>query len=122
MAFVFFISVNNVFAGNNTTESDNTPREFLPDSDKQVSATEDGHFNITFDNGYNGYCLEYSEKDTNVGDKFIVVNTSYAINTNDKSNVGNYLKTFFVDYYDIAMEDKVKTQHIIWHFTDDFNG
>ena len=107
---------------NNTTVSDQTPREFPPASDKKVSATDNGHFNITFDNGYNGYCLEYGEKDADAGDRFIVVNTSYAINNNDNSNVGNYLKTFFVEYYDVAMEDKVKTQHIIWHFTDDFNG
>lgn len=62
------------------------------------------------------------EKDGDAGNRFIVVNTSYAINNKDNINVGNYLKTFFVDYYDVAMEDKVKTQHIIWHFTDDFNG
>ncbi len=122
LSILFLVSISSAFAGNNTTIADNTPREFLPDSDKQVSATEDGHFNITFDNGYNGYCLEYGEKDASVGDKYIVANTSYAINKNNDENVGNYLKTFFVDYYDVAMEDKVKTQHIIWHFTDDFNG
>lgn len=122
LAMAFLISINSVFAGNNTTGSDNTPREFLPASSEEVSATEDGHFNITFDNGYNGYCLEYGEKDADAGDRFLVVNTSYAINNKDSSNVGNYLKTFFVDFYDVAMEDKVKTQHIIWHFTDDFNG
>ena len=62
------------------------------------------------------------EKDADAGDRFIVFNTSYAINNKNNSNVGNYLKTFFVDHYDVAMEDKVKTQHIIWHFTDDLNG
>ena len=28
-----------------------------------VEASEDGHFNITFSDGYNGYCLEYGEKE-----------------------------------------------------------
>lgn len=36
--------------------------------------------------------------------------------------MGNYLKVFFVDFHDVAMKDKIVTQHIIWHFTDDFEN
>lgn len=84
-----------------------------------VEATESGNFNITFSNDYNGYCLEYGEHDATTGDKFIVANsTDYEIN----KSVSNCLKTFFVDFYDEAMKDKIVTQHTIWHFTDGFDG
>lgn len=87
-----------------------------------VSASEDGHFNISFNDGYNGYCIEYREEEAVEGSNFTVQDTDMAINRINGQSVGNELKTFFVDYYDIAMDDKIKTQHIIWHFTDDFTG
>ena len=121
ISLIFLLSIGMVSAGNNTTEHDPTPRD-LPTYDTVVEATEDGHFNITFDNGYNGYCLEYGEKDASKGDRFIVADTSYAIDNENKESVANYLKTYFVDYYDEAMKDKVVTQHMIWHFTDGFDG
>lgn len=87
-----------------------------------VSASEDGHFNISFDDGYNGYCIDYGDDEAVEGSEFTVADTDLAVNNNNGASVGNELKTFFVDYYDIAMQDKIKTQHIIWHFTDDFTG
>lgn len=91
-------------------------------NDDTVSASEDGHFNISFDDGYNGYCINYGQEEAREGDDYKVQDTSYAINNMNGESVGNELKTFFVDYYDIAMKDKIKTQHIIWHFSDGFNG
>lgn len=87
-----------------------------------VSANEDGHFNISFDDGYNGYCINYGDHEADKGNNFTVQDTDYAVNEKSGQSVGNELKTFFVNYYDVAIEDKVKTQHIIWHFTNDFNG
>ena len=87
-----------------------------------VSASEDGNYNISFDDGYNGYCINYGDHEAKEGHNFTVQDTSYAINHKSKQSVGNELKTFFVDYYDIAMKDTVVTQHVIWHFTNDFNG
>lgn len=90
--------------------------------DDVVSATESGNFNISFDDGYNGYCINYGDHEASSGDNFTVYNTSQAVNQKTQEPVGNELKTFFVDFYDIAMSDSVKTQHIIWHFTDNFTG
>ena len=88
----------------------------------EVLASEDGHVNITFDNGYNGYCINYGDHEAKTGYEYSVENTSYATNKNTGEDVGNYLKVYFVDYYDDAMRNDIVTQHTIWHFTDDFNG
>ena len=87
-----------------------------------VKASETGHVNITFDNGYNGYCINYGDHEAKEGDSFSVENTSHAVNKQTGDDVGNYLKVYFVEHYDKAMKDEIVTQHTIWHFTDDFNG
>lgn len=90
--------------------------------DEIVSASEDGHFNIEFDDGYNGYCINYGDHEAKKGQNFTVQDTSYATNENTGKSVANYLKIYFVDYYDEAMKNEVVTQHTIWHFTDNFTG
>ena len=92
------------------------------ESEEEVLASEDGHVNITFDNGYNGYCINYGEHEAKTGQEYSVKDTTYATNKNSGESVGNYLKTYFVDYYDDAIRNDIVTQHTIWHFTDDFNG
>ena len=116
--FLVFLSLSTVAAGDNTTDDTHIPKSTVLDG-QVVEATESGNFNITFSNDYNGYCLEYGEHDATAGDKFIVANsTDYEIN----KSVSNCLKTFFVDFYDEAMKNKIVTQHTIWHFTDRFDG
>lgn len=90
--------------------------------EEEVKSTENGHFNITFDDGYSGYCINYGDHEATIGDTFNVKDTSHAINNNNGKEVGNYIKIYFVDYYEHAMKDEIVTQHTIWHFTDDFNG
>ena len=85
-----------------------------------VKSQENGHFNITFDDGYNGYCINYGEHEASYDDKFVVQNTESAINNKNGESVGHYLKTFFVEFHDIAVKNKIDTQKIIWSFTDDF--
>lgn len=116
-----FLSLHSCFAGENITLHDDY-HNVTPYTGENVTALEDGHFNINFSDGSNGYCLEYGEKEATLGDEFIVKDTSYARNTYSDEDVSNYLKTYFVDYYDYAMKDKIVTQHTIWHFTDNFNG
>ena len=94
----------------------------ISESEEEVLAREDGHVNITFDNGYNGYCINYGEHEAKTGQEYSVKDTTYATNKNSGESVGNYLKVYFVDYYDDAMRNDIVTQHTIWHFTDDFNG
>lgn len=86
-----------------------------------VYADTDGHFNIPFSDGSKGYCLEYMEEEAKKGDVFIVKNTSFAVNNQSGEDVGNLLKVYFVDYGGFT-DDPVVAQHMIWHFTDDFNG
>ena len=63
-----------------------------------VSASEDGHFNISFNDGYNGYCIEYREEEAVEGSNFTVQDTDYAVNEKSGQSVGNELKTFFVNH------------------------
>ena len=86
-----------------------------------VRSKERGNYNITFDDGYNGYCVNYGDSAAKYDDLFTVQNTSLVINHKTGEYVGNYIKTFFVEFYDIAVNDKVKTQYVIWAFTDDFH-
>lgn len=87
-----------------------------------VKSSEDGHFNISFDDGYNGYCINYGQEEAKANDTFKVKDTGYAVNNQTGKSVGNYLKVYFYDYYEHAMKNEIVTQHTIWHFTDNFNG
>lgn len=120
MIFLGILSLGAVAAGDNTTDDQYIPKEIS--GDEVVIALEDGHFNIPFSDGSNGYCLEYGEHEAAFGDSFIVKNTSYMINNNNHTPVGNYLKAYFVYYYPETIKNPIVTQHMIWHFTDDFNG
>lgn len=117
---ILFLVFPCVIAGNNTTEYDAIPIQ-EPVYDEIVIADEDGHFNTSFSNDYNGYCLEYGEKEAVKGDKFYVVSMDYAL-SNTGEYIGDYLKTFFIDYHDIAIKDKIVTQHYIWAFSDNFHS
>ena len=120
----FVFACNIVYAGDNSTHysPDVVNQSNVGISDEVVSALEDGHFNISFSDGSNGYCLEYGEQEASMGDKFYKVDTDYARNNLNNERVGNYLKLYFTQYTSHAMSDKVRTQHMIWHFTDDFDG
>ena len=87
---------------------------------EEVRSTASGNYNITFDDGYNGYCINLCDASAESNDLFTVQNTSLAVNHKTGESVGNYIKTYFVEFYDIAVKDKYKTQEIIWAFTDDF--
>lgn len=114
--FAIMTCLNSASAENETEILRNSEAE------EEVLAREDGHVNITFDNGYNGYCINYGEHEAKIGYEYNVEDTSYATNKNTGESVGNYLKVYFVDYYEDAMRNDIVTQHTIWHFTDDFSG
>ena len=86
-----------------------------------VKSKENGHFNITFEDGYNGYCINYGDHEAKVNDEFEVKDTTAAINNKNGESIGHYLKTFFVEFHDIAVKNKIDTQKIIWAFSDNFN-
>ena len=107
---------NIVYAGNDTADYSNIVNETVKNvGTNKVIALENGHFNTSFSDGSNGYCLEYGEQEASVNDTFYKVDTSYAKNNLDNQRVGNYIKLFFVEYTDYALSDSVRTQHYIWH-------
>lgn len=120
---ILLLMCNIVYAGNDTADYSNIVNETVKNvGTNKVIALENGHFNTSFSDGSNGYCLEYGEQEASVNDTFYKVDTSYAKNNLDNQKVGNYIKLFFVEYTDYALSDSVRTQHYIWHFTDNFNG
>lgn len=127
---VNFVSAQNITEEIVTNYTTNKQNEILAESNAEqenknrigesVKSQENGHFNISFDDGYNGYCINYGKNEANNEDEFIVQNTTSAINNKNGESVGHYLKTFFVEFHDIAVKNKIDTQKIIWSFTDDF--
>ena len=88
---------------------------------ESVKSKENGHFNITFEDGYNGYCINYGDQEAKINDEFEVKDTTAAINNKNGESIGHYLKTFFVEFHDIAVKNKIDTQKIIWAFSDNFD-
>ena len=108
----------------NSTEIASTKTDRITESEetkiteKRVIATSEGYQNITFDDGYNGYCANKYLKDADIGDEFIVQNTSKLVNPNYNESVGNYLKILFVDHYDYVMANQLTATLAVWEFTD----
>jgi len=95
LIFLFFLLIGVVSANNTTIYKEN------------ITALESGDSNISFSDGYKGYCIEWGEKSAEKGDTFY---------TDD--NVDNNIKTFFVYFYPESQKDVIATQHMIWKFTD----
>ena len=112
---LFFLCIPICYGGGDATATYVDNSSVSGNGSSSVVALEDGHFNTSFSEGYNGYCLEYMEEEALKGDMFYKESCDYY-----SSSV--YLKRYFVDYTDYALKDKVVTQHMIWHFTDGFDG
>lgn len=119
---LFFCIIGYAYCGENTTNYDDAPRIINEDSTKTVTALEDGHLNTSFSNNHKGYCVEYTEQEAHEGDQFIPTHTSHIRNNKTGEDVSQYLKIYFIDYYNETQKDPIVTQHTIWHFTDDFEG
>lgn len=104
---ILAITISPVMAGNNTTDVDN-PTQYISD-EPMTEALESGDSNISFSDGYKGYCIEWGEHSAEKGDKFYI----------DDGDVDNNIKTFFVYFYEESQRDVIATQHMIWKFTDD---
>ena len=85
---------------------------------EKVKALENGYRNISFDDGYNGYCVNYNLQSTSRGETFIVENTSSITSSKYGESVGNYLKILFVDHYNYTMNPTTDLSQVIWTFTD----
>ena len=60
-------------------------------------------------------------QEAKINDEFEVKDTTAAINNKNGESIGHYLKTFFVEFHDIAVKNKYDTQKIIWAFSDNFD-
>lgn len=105
-----------VSAGNNTTSIDH-PTVHIEDS-QTVTALESGDSNISFSDGYKGYCIEWGEHSAEKGEKFYVDPTSKIINKETNVDVSNYIKVMFLFFHDEAQKNVIATQHMIWKFTN----
>ena len=85
---------------------------------EEVKALESGYRNVSFDDGYNGYCVNHNLQSTSRGEKFTVENTTNIISSRYGESVGNYLKILFVDHYDYTMNPTTDLSQVIWTFTD----
>lgn len=124
--------ISTAYGGNNTTEIEHDPHT-IEYSNNTSYALEPGDSNISFSNGYHGYCAEYREKSAEKNDEFYVTNTSYIKNNNTNQDVSNYIKVFFTYYYENTrsnnlthrgepVDQVVYNQHIIWYFTNNFTS
>lgn len=130
--FLFlFLCIGTCFAGNSTVQTEDIPY-VISDNNDTIQAIEGGDSDIQFQDGYKGYCIEYMEKSAEPNDTFYVANTSYIKNKQD-NDVSNYIKVFFVHFYDNTQNNNltyrdepvnqlIYNQHIIWHFTDNFTS
>ena len=132
--FIVFLTllIGTAYAGNNTTEIEYDSHS-IEYSDNVSYALESGDSNISFSNGYHGYCAEYREKSAEKDDKFYVMDTSYIRNNNNDQDVSNYIKVFFTYYYENTQSNNlthrgepvdqvIYNQHIIWYFTNNFTS
>lgn len=115
--FTFMLMVNSIAAGNNTVVVDNPTTAYIV-SNETVVALENGDSNITFSDGYKGYCIEWGEHSAEENETFYIVDSSNAINKMTNEDVSNNLKIMFLFFYNKTQENPIVTQHMIWKFTD----
>ena len=87
---------------------------------EKVESRENGYLNISFEDDYNGYCINKGWKGAGDGDSFTVKNTSAAVNNKNGNEVGNYIKILFVDFHDEVTSNARLAQNVIWSFTDNY--
>ena len=87
-----------------------------------TKAMDDGYYRLPFENGYYGFGIAYGTPNAEKDDIYRIYPTDQAINSYTGENIGNYLKVFATQYPDIFLDDGIRAQHYIWHFSDDFMG
>ncbi|MGN0093029.1 MAG: hypothetical protein ACI37V_01105, partial [Methanobrevibacter sp.] len=109
---------NNSYLENENVVNNDNGNILKYDDLNTTSAENGGIRNISLTNGYNGYCVNMSLHSAESGQTFTVTNTSTIINHLDGSNVGEYIKILFYNYWDIVNSNKTATSDAIWRFTD----
>ena len=122
-----FIILLAILSGTGLVFAENITEENMASSNEEerigekVTTKDNGYLNISFNDSYNGYCIDKGWNGASSGDTFTVENTSNARNNNNGEEIGNYLKILFVDYHDLVTTDEKSTQNIIWGFSNDYH-
>ncbi len=101
-------------------------------SAEQITSTSSGFSNVTFSNGYHGFCIDADLSGAYSGDSFTSADdTSAAENNDDKRDVSQQLKILFVlcfedmfvsdgngGYVMDSLKASSSVQTAVWHFTD----
>ncbi|AMK15169.1 hypothetical protein [Methanobrevibacter olleyae] len=116
------VNMNSLEAKNNFKSnilSDNKDQDnSLNENSSTVTTDNGGIRNISFSDGYNGYCIDMTLHGAEAGESFSVKDTSVIRNHLDNSSVGEYLKILFYNYYDAVSIDKEIASEAVWTFTD----
>ena len=131
--FIIFLTITSgvsLVSAENATEQDpkltieTTEEEKIKNESERigenVTVKEDGYLNISFDDDYNGYCINKGWKGATSGENFTVQNTSSAVNSNTGKEIGNYIKILFVDFHDEVTKNDRLTQNVIWSFSNNY--
>ena len=103
----------------------------VPASAQQVTARVNGFTNVEFSNGYYGYCIDRDLHGAYTNDVFNTSDTSVAKSNVDASDISQYLKIFFTQYFEdlfvsdgnsgyVLDNDKKDSlvPSVVYHFSD----
>lgn len=85
---------------------------------ESVKTPSGGSKNISFEDGYNGYCINKGWNGAESDDTFKVEKTSTAQHNKNHEDVSNYLKILFTYHHDFAISNKDDTANVVWTFSD----
>lgn len=87
---------------------------------ENVTSLHSGYYNVAFDDGYNGFCVNHRLHSTSGGENFTVKETStITSNIYEGESVGNYLKILFTEFHNHTMNPDTNIAQAVWDFTDD---
>lgn len=116
--------INFVYAKNESVESNKLINSQLSEGEvkdeskrigENVTTSDNGYLNISFNDSYNGYCINKGWKGARDSDNFTVKNTSAAINNNNGEEIRNYLKILFVNFHDdVTRNEKLAQNNLVF--------
>ena len=83
-----------------------------------VTALESGYRNISFSNGYNGFCIDHHLQSPPMGEKFTVAGTDEIMSNKFGTPVGNYLKIMFTQFADEIFNPSTDVSQLVWPFSN----
>lgn len=120
-----FVSANNITNESAVFEASGGEGEKICEEENKsrvgenVTSLNGGYYNVEFDDGYRGFCVNHGLHSTNRGEKFTVKDTStITSNIYEGESVGNYLKILFTEFHNHTMHPDTDIAQAVWAFTD----